>query len=117
MNDPSPAGAGETARCVQTNVLATAVVDRAFINVLAVRPETRLLITVITDALISAHHVLANAVRTYTAGSRTLVDVLARLLVWAQLVSRRTLTAEAPFGINTSTTATQTRSLLAFVYV
>lgn len=117
MNDPSPAGAGEAARRVQTNVLATAVADRALVNVLAVGPEARLLITVVADALISAHHVLANAVRAYTAGSRALVDVLAGLLVGAQLVPRGALTAEAPFGVNASTAATQTRRLLAFVYV
>lgn len=80
-------------------------------------PEARLLITVVADALISAHHVLANAVRAYAAGSRAFVDVLAGLFVGAQLVSWRALTTKTPFGINASTAATQTRRLLAFVYV
>lgn len=82
-NDLLPARARETARRVQTNVLATAVADRALVNVLAVGPKTRLLIAIVADALISSHHVLANAVRAYTAGSRALVDVLASLLVGA----------------------------------
>lgn len=81
------------------------------------RSEARLLITVVADALISAHHVLANAVRAYTAGSRAFVDVLAGLFVGAQLVPRRTLTAKASFSVNAGTAATQTRRLLAFVYV
>lgn len=80
-------------------------------------PEARLLITVVADALISAHHILANAVRAYTAGSRAFIDVLASLLVGAQLVPRGTLTAKATFGINASTAATQTRRLFAFIYV
>lgn len=45
------------------------------------RSEPRLLITVVAYALIGAHHVLADAVRAYAAGSRTLVDVLAGLFV------------------------------------
>lgn len=82
-NNLLPARAREAARRVQTNVLTTAVADRALVNVLAVGPKARLLIAIIADALISAHHVLANAVRAYTAGSRALVDVFAGLFVGA----------------------------------
>lgn len=46
-------------------------------------PEARLLVAIIADALISAHHVLTNAVRAYTAGPRALVDIFAGLLVGA----------------------------------
>lgn len=81
------------------------------------RSKARLLITVVAYALIGAHHVLADAIRAYTAGSRALVDVLAGLLVGSQLVSWRTLTVEAPFGVDTSATATQSWCFFALVYV
>lgn len=76
-----PAGTGEAAGRVQTNILATTIADRAFVHILAVRSEVRLPIAVVAYTLISAHHIFADAVRAYTAGSRALVDVLAGLLV------------------------------------
>lgn len=76
-----PARAGETARSVQTNVLATTVANCAFVDVFAVRPETRLLVAVVAYALIGAHHILADAVRAYTTGPRALVYVFAGLLI------------------------------------
>lgn len=116
-NDPSPAGTGEAARRIQANVFAAAVTNRAFVDVLTMRSKTRLLIAVIADALIGAHHVLADAIRAYTAGSRTLIDVFTGLLVGTQFVSWRTMTVEASFGVDTGTTATQSWRLFALVYV
>lgn len=112
-----PARTGEAARRVDANILAATIADRAFVNVLAVRSEARLLIAVVAYALVGAHHVLADAVRAYTAGSRTLVDVLAGLFIRTQLVSRRALTAETSLGVDARTAAAQSRRLLALVYV
>lgn len=114
---PLPARAGEAARCVQTNVLATTVADRALVDVFAVRPETRLLVAVVAYTLIGAHHILTDAVRAYTTGPRTLVYVFAGLLVRSQFVPRRALAVEATLGVDASTAATQARRLLALVYV
>lgn len=116
-NDPSPAGAGEAARRIQANVFAAAVTNRAFVDVLTVRSKARLLIAVIAYALIGAHHVLADAIRAYTAGSRAFVDVLTGLLVGAQFVSWRTLAVEASLGVDADATATQSWRLFALVYV
>jgi len=82
-----------------------------------VRSESRLLVAVVAYALISAHHVLADAIRAYAAGSRALVDVLAGLFVGTQLVPWWTLATEAPFGVDAGSTATQSWCLLALVYV
>lgn len=79
--------------------------------------ESRLLITVIAYALISAHHILADAVRAYAAGSRAFVDVLAGLLVGPEFVARRALAVEAALGVDADATATQSWRLLALVYV
>lgn len=112
-----PARTGETARCVYTNIFAATIVHETFIYILAMRFVSCLLITVVAYALISAHHVLADSIGTYTTCSRTLIDILARILVRTQLVSWWTLTFESTFGIHTGTTSAQTLSLLAFVYV
>lgn len=81
------------------------------------RSEPGLLIAVVAYALIRSHHVLADAVRAYAAGPRALVDVLAGLLVGAELVSRWALTSEAALGVDAGTAATQSWRLLALVYV
>lgn len=112
-----PTGAGEAARSVQTNVLATTVANRAFVDIFAVGSETRLLIAVVAYALIGAHHILADAVRAYTTGPRALVYVFAGLLVGSQFVSRRALTVEASLGVDANAAATQSRRLLTLIYV
>lgn len=104
--DPLPAGTGEAARCIQANVFAAAVTNRAFVDILTMRSEARLLIAIVAYALIGAHHVFTDAIRAYTAGSRTLVDIFAGLLVRSQFMSWRTLTVEASFGVDASATAT-----------
>ena len=113
----SPAGTGETSSRVQAYVLAAAVVGGAFVYVFAVRLQSSLLVTVVAYALIRAHHVLADAVRTDTAGSRALVDVLAGLLVRSQLVARRALTLKTALGVDAGSSSAQSRCLLALVYV
>lgn len=67
--------------------------------------------------MIGAHHVFADAVRAYTAGPRALVYVFTGLLVGPQFVSWRTLTVEAPLGVDADAAATQSRRLLALIDV
>lgn len=81
------------------------------------RLQSSLLITIVAYALISAHHVLTDSVRANSAGPRTLVYILARLLVRTQLVAGWTLTLEASLRIDAGAPSTQTRCLLAFVYI
>lgn len=81
------------------------------------RSKARLLVAIIAYALIGAHHILANAIRAYTASSRALVNILAGLLVRSQLVSWRTQTVETSFGIDAGSTSTQSWRLFALVYV
>lgn len=115
--DDLPARTREAARCIQANVLAATVIGRAFVYILAVRLQSSLLITIVAYALISAHHVLTDSVRANSAGPRTLVYILARLLVRTQLVAGWTLTLEASLRIDAGAPSAQTRCLLAFVYI
>lgn len=115
--DNLPARTREAARCIQANVLAATVIGRAFVYILAVRLQSSLLITIVAYALISAHHVLTDSVRANSAGPRTLVYILARLLVRTQLVAGWTLTLEASLRIDAGAPSAQTRCLLAFVYI
>lgn len=115
--DNLPARTREATRCIQANVLAATVIGRAFVYILAVRLQSSLLITIVAYALISAHHVLTDSVRANSAGPRTLVYILARLLVRTQLVAGWTLTLEASLRIDAGAPSAQTRCLLAFVYI
>lgn len=115
--DNLPARTREAARCIQANVLAATVIGRAFVYILAVRLQSSLLITIVAYALISAHHVLTDSVRANSAGPRTLVYILARLLVRTQLVAGWTLTLKASLRIDAGAPSAQTRCLLAFVYI
>lgn len=115
--DNLPARTREAARCIQANVLAATVIGRAFVYILAVRLQSSLLITIVAYALISAHHVLTDSVRANSAGPRTLVYILARLLVRTQLVAGWTLTLEASLRIDAGAPSAQTRCLLAFIYI
>lgn len=79
--------------------------------------QSRLPITIVADALVGSHHVLANSIRADAASSRALVDVLAGLFIRRKLVSWRTHAPVRPVGVDAPPAATQPGSLVAFVDV
>lgn len=58
----SPAGARETARRVQADVLAASTSSRTFVYVFAMGLQSSLLITIVAYALIGTHHILADTI-------------------------------------------------------
>ena len=65
--------------------------------------------TIVTDALESAHEVLAPAIRTDAALLATLVHVFAHASRLVQLVPLRTLAVETTFSVDARSTSTQRR--------
>lgn len=79
--------------------------------------QSGLLITVVTDALISSHHIFTNPVRTNTASSWTLIYILTGLFIGSKFMSCWTNTFKGAVCVYTSTSSTKSWSFFAFVDV
>lgn len=74
-----------------------------------------LLVTVVTNALVRSHHVLADSVGTYSAGAGAFVDIFAGSSVGRQFMTGRTLAFETSGCIDAFTSAAEARGASTLV--